>query len=154
MIVDRLEEAANYCRLHPGFDAAFDLLRSTPFDEVPAGKHEVMGDSLIMIVEHVEGKGRDFARLEAHRKYIDVQYIIPGKGAVAQEFGWRPTANCTQTTTAYDKEKDFVFFGDQPELWLPVPPGHFVVFFPGDAHAPVATPTKIHKAVIKVAVEW
>ncbi|HZZ29771.1 MAG TPA: YhcH/YjgK/YiaL family protein [Pirellulales bacterium] len=154
MIVDRLEEAGIYCRLHPGFDAAFDLLRSTPFEEVPDGRHEVMGDSLVMIVEHVEGPGRDSARLEAHRRYIDVQYIIPAKGAIAQEFGWRPTASCTETTAAYDKAKDIVFFGDQPELWLSLPPGHFVVFLPSDAHAPVAVPNKIHKAVIKVAVAW
>ncbi len=154
MIVDRLEEAAIYCRLHPGFDAAFDLLRSTPFDELADGRHEIMGDSLVMIIEHVEGKGRESARLEAHRKYIDVQYIVPGKGAAPQEFGWRPTAGCSETTAAYDKSKDIVYFGDKPELWLPVLPGHFAVFFPSDAHAPVTIPTQIHKAVIKVAVEW
>jgi biofilm protein TabA len=154
MIVDRLEEAGNYCRLHPGFDAAFDLLRSTPFDELPPGRHEIMGDALVMIVEQVEGTGRDAARLEAHRKYIDVQYIIPAVGAASQEFGWRPTGNCSQTTQPYDKEKDIVYFGDKPELWFPLPPGHFAVFFPGDAHAPVAMPTKIHKAVIKVALQW
>ncbi|HTQ38427.1 MAG TPA: YhcH/YjgK/YiaL family protein [Pirellulales bacterium] len=154
MIVDRLEEAGKYCRLHPGFDAAFDLLRSTPFDEIAVGRHEVMGDALVMIIDLVEGKGRESARLEAHRKYIDVQYIIPRAGAIAQEFGWRPTATCSETTVPFDKAKDIVFFGDQPQLWFPLPPGHFVVFFPGDAHAPVAAPTKIHKAVIKVAVEW
>ena len=88
MIVDRLEEAKQYCRLHPGFDAAFDLLASTPFDELAPGRHEVMGDSLVLIFEHVEPNRPDAGRLEAHRKYIDVQCIIPGKGAVAQEFAW------------------------------------------------------------------
>ena len=138
MIIDRLEEANQYCRLHPGFDAAFDLLRSTPSTKSAPGRHEVMGDSLVLIIDHVEGKGREAARLEAHRKYIDVQLLSPAKGAVVEEFGWRPTAACSQTTAKYDAAKDIVFFGDQPEIWFAVPPGYFVVFFPSDAHAPLA----------------
>ena len=113
-----------------------------------------MGDSLVLIIDHVEGKGREAARLEAHRKYIDVQLIIPGKGAVAEEFGWRPAAACSQTTEKYDAAKDIVFFGDQPEIWFAVPPGYFAVFFPSDAHAPLAGKGAIRKAVVKVAVEW
>jgi biofilm protein TabA len=154
MIVDRLEEAGQYCRLHGGFDAAFDLLKSTPFEELKPGRHEVMGESLVLIFDHVEAKGREAARLEAHRRYIDVQYIIPGKNAVAEEFGWRPTAICTETTSPYDKDKDIVFFGDKPELWFAVPPGNFAIFFPSDAHAPLAGSGTVRKAVVKVAVEW
>ena len=154
MIVDRLEEANQYCRLHPGFDAAFDLLRSTPYDEIAPGRHEVMGDSLVLIIDHVDAKGREAARLEAHRKYIDVQLTIPGKGAVAEEFGWRPVAACSQVTEKYDQAKDIAFFGDQPDIWFAVPPGYFAVFFPSDAHAPLAGKGAIRKAVVKVAVEW
>jgi len=154
MIVDRLEEAKQYCRLHPGFDAAFDLLASTPFDELAPGRHEVMGDSLVLIFENVEPNRPGAGRLEAHRKYIDVQYIIPGKGAVAQEFGWRPTGTCSETAAPFDKEKDIVFYADKPQLNFVVPPGCFAVFFPGDAHAPLNGSTTIRKAVVKVAVDW
>jgi YhcH/YjgK/YiaL family protein len=73
---------------------------------------------------------------------------------VAQEFGWRSTASCGETTSPYDKEKDIVFFADKPELSFMLPPGHFVVFFPGDAHAPLAGQATIRKAVVKVAVDW
>jgi biofilm protein TabA len=154
MIVDRLEEAKQYCRLHPGFDAAFDLLTSTPYDELGPGRHEVMGESLVLIIDHVETSRPDAGRLEAHRKYIDVQYIIPGKEAVAQEFGWRPTATCGKAAVPFDKEKDIVFFADKPELQFTLPPGYFAVFFPGDAHAPMLASGTIRKAVVKVAVDW
>ena len=89
-----------------------------------------MGDSLVLIIDHVDAKGREAARLEAHRKYIDVQLTIPGKGAAAEEFGWRPVAACSQVTEKYDAAKDIAFFGDQPEIWFAVPPGYFAVFFP------------------------
>ncbi len=153
MILDRLEEAQRYTRLHPGFDAAFDLLRSTPFEEIKPGRHEVMGDSLVLIVENVSGKGHEGARLEAHRKYIDVQYVIPGKPTSSEEFGWRPTATC-EKAAKFDEAKDIGYFDDKPQLWFELPPGYFVVFFPGDAHAPLAGNGEVRKAVVKVAVNW
>lgn len=154
MILDRLEEAQQYTRLHPGFDAAFDLLRSTPFDEIKPGRHEVMGDSLLLIVENITGKGQGCAKLEAHRKYIDVQFVIPGKPTASEEFGWRPTASCAKAAAPFDETKDIGYFDDKPELWFTLPPGHFVVFFPSDAHAPLAGSGEIRKAVVKVAVDW
>lgn len=154
MIIGRLEEAQEYSRLHPGFEAAFDLLRSTPFAELKPGRHEVMGDDLFLIVDDSEQRGRDGSKLEAHRKYIDVQFIVPRTGAVAEEFGWKPTGACTETTSPYDEAKDVGFYGDRPELWFTLPPGNFVIFFPSDAHAPLAGQGKVFKAVVKIAVKW
>jgi biofilm protein TabA len=34
------------------------------------------------------------------------------------------------------------------------PPGTFAIFFPEDAHAPMAGEGLIHKVVVKVAVDW
>ena len=153
MILDRLETASQYCRLHPGFDAAFDLLRSTPFDEMEPGRHEVMGETLVLIIENAQGKGRDVARLESHRKYIDVQFTIPTSQSL-EEFGWRSVDACDWPEGKYDAAKDIIFYADKPELWCTVPPGHFAVFFPPDAHAPLAGNGAIRKAIVKVAIDW
>jgi biofilm protein TabA len=154
MIIARLEEANEYSRLHPGFEAAFDLLRSTPFEELKPGRHEVMGDDLFLIIDDSEQKGHDGAKLEAHRKYIDVQYLVPRPDAAAEDFGWKSTAACAEVTMPYDEAKDAGFFGDTPDFWLTLPPGHFVVFFPSDAHAPLGGQGKVLKAVVKIAVKW
>jgi len=112
-----------------------------------------MGDTLVLIIENAQGKGRDAARLESHRKYIDVQFTIPTSVA-AEEFGWRSVDACASPEGKYDSAKDIIFYSDKPELWFPVPPGHFAVFFPPDAHAPLAGTGSIRKAVVKVAVDW
>jgi len=153
MLLDRLETASQYCRLHPGFDAAFDLLRSTPLDEMEPGRYEVMGDTLVLIIENAQGKGRQAARLESHRKYIDVQFTIPTSSA-AEEFGWRSIDTCATPQGKFDAAKDIIFYDDEPQLWLPIPPGHFAVFFPPDVHAPLAGDGAVRKAIVKVAVEW
>ncbi len=154
MIIGRLEEAQEYTRLHPGFEAAFDLLRSTPFEELSTGRHEVMGEDLFLVIGDGQQKGHEGAILEAHRKYIDIQYIVPRAGGVPEEFGWKPLPTCSEVTMPYDDEQDACLFGDKPDLWFALPPGNFVVFFPSDAHAPMAGQGRSLKAVVKVAVKW
>jgi YhcH/YjgK/YiaL family protein len=51
----------------------------------------------------------------------------------------------------YDPGRDIEFFTDRPDVWIPVKPGQFVVFFPEDAHAPLVGAGEIHKIVVKVA---
>ena len=107
------------------------------------------GDSLFCIISKGPGRSRAEAKLEAHRKYIDIQYVIAG----TDEMGLKPITACKLTDTGYDAEKDIEFFKDQPDSWKPVPAGSFVIFFPQDAHAPLVSSGEIHKAVLKIAVE-
>lgn len=149
MIVARLQDAEQYCDMHPAFAKAFAFLRRSDLAELPEGRQDIDGDRLFCIISKGRGRPRAEAKLEAHRKYIDIQYILSGD----EEMGWRPTASCGQIDTPYDAEKDIEFFKDPPNVWAAVPPGSFTIFFPEDAHAPLVGPGQIHKAVLKIAVE-
>jgi YhcH/YjgK/YiaL family protein len=109
----------------------------------------VDGDRIYAIISKGPGRNRIQAMLEAHRKYIDIQYVISG----IDEMGWKSLADCGLTSREYDKDKDVVFFKDAPVEWVKVRAGSFAVFFPQDAHAPLVGDGEIHKAVVKVAVE-
>ena len=106
------------------------------------------GDRLYLSIDHTQGRGRDRARLEAHRRYIDIQYTIEGD----EEIGWMPLADCGAPATGFDESRDIGFFDRRPTTWLSVPQGTFVVFYPEDAHAPLAGRGAIKKAIMKVAV--
>lgn len=149
MIVDRLANAKNYCGMHPGFEKAFAFLRRSDLADLPEGRHEIDGDRLFCLISNGPGRTRAEAKLEAHRKYIDIQYVMAG----TDEMGWRPTATCVVSDMPYDPAKDIEFFKDAPEAWTPVPAGSFAIFFPSDAHAPLVSTGRIHKAVLKIAVE-
>lgn len=149
MIFDTLHRADIYAALHPGFNSAFAYLREANLETLTPGRHEIDGDRLFVIVGRDQGKGRD-ARLEAHRRYIDIQYVISGH----EEMGWLPIDQCGLVLEAHNNERDFALFGDPPVSWFTVPPGSFTVFFPHDAHAPLAGTGTIRKAVVKVAVSW
>ena len=148
MILDTLDRAARYSAHHPAFARAFDFLSKSDFRTLAEGRHELDGDRLFVLLQRSAGRGRDGAPLEAHRRYIDIQFTIDG----AEEMGWRARAGCERPSGPFDEAKDIVFFADAPSSWFAVPPGHFTIFFPEDAHAPLAGHGPVLKAVVKVAL--
>jgi biofilm protein TabA len=146
LIIDTLTHARRYTSLHPLFGRAFDFLTATPLRELSPGRIQLEGDRLFVSIDHVDGRGPDGARLEAHRRHIDIQVTIEG----TELFGWRPLERCGHPDPAFDVDRDVGFFLDRPDTWVLVPPAHFVVFFPEDAHAPLAGRGALKKAVVKV----
>jgi YhcH/YjgK/YiaL family protein len=149
MILDTLINSARYAGMHPGFARAFEFLAATDLAALPPGRHEIDGDRIYVSIDHTDGRGEDGARLEAHRRYIDIQYTIDGNELI----GWMPLARISSPDGGFDDTKDIGFFADRPSTWIAVPPGSFTIFFPHDAHAPLAGRGHLKKAIVKIAVE-
>lgn len=149
MILDQLQNWKRYAAVHPGFTAAFEFLNRNDLATLTAGRHPIDNEKLYALVIQENGKGRDIAKLETHRMFIDVQFTVTGMDHI----GWKPAVECTGDANGYNGEKDIAFFTDRPETWLTVPQGMFAVFYPEDAHAPLGGIGPLHKVVIKVAVD-
>ena len=149
MILDSLANADRYNLLHPLFARAFDYLRTTNLAAIDSGRFNIDGDNLIAIFSKGQGKERGNAKLECHRRYIDIQYIISGH----DEMGWKPLRDCHQPVSEFNTEKDIQFFNDPVDSWVNTPSGSFTLFFPDDAHAPLVSNGEIHKVVLKIAVD-
>jgi YhcH/YjgK/YiaL family protein len=148
MIFDTIANADRYAPLHPLFAQAFEYIRQTDLAALAPGRYPIVGTDLFAIVEHVSGRGRHEAKLECHRKYIDIQLVLDG----IDEMGWKPLAECHQPVSDYRPEKDIQFFNDVPASWISTPPGAFCMFFPQDTHAPLVSPGTIRKVIFKIAV--
>lgn len=146
MITGRLEDLDRYAQVHPRFARAIAWIRKTDLAALAPGRHEIEGDEFYVSIDHKDGRGREGARLEAHRKYIDIQVTIAGD----EEIGWLPLAECRQPEADFSTERDIVFFRDAPRSWVQVPPGSFAIFFPEDAHAPLGGRGALRKAIVKV----
>ena len=149
ILVDNMEHAEDYYEMNPYFKEAFEFLKRSDLADLPAGRHEIDGDRLFCIVTKDSGKSRAEAKLEAHRKYIDLHYIISG----IDEMGWKLTATCDSIDTPYDADNDIEFFKNRPQNWTKVSPGSFAIFFPEVAHAPMVGDDEIHKIVLKIKLE-
>jgi YhcH/YjgK/YiaL family protein len=150
MVVDQLTQADKYMELDPGIAKALNYLRSTDFRQMELGRYEIDGENLIAIVNEYTTIDAATEQMEAHRKYIDVQYIISG----AEQMG----IACFQDQTiskAYDAEKDYLLVADAPDYFIRVTAGMFTIFFPSDLHMPNLIDkesTTVRKVVMKVAV--
>jgi YhcH/YjgK/YiaL family protein len=148
MILDELTVADRYYGLSPRLQAGFEFLRQTDLAALTIGRHSIAGDQLFALVSDDQGRSETGARLEAHRRYIDIQLATAG----VEIIGWRALAACRSIAEPYAEARDIAFFGDRPETWLTLSAGLFAVFFPDDAHAPLAGQGAVRKVVIKVAI--
>ena len=152
MIFDRLEN----CTLYPlgkAWEAAFAFLKTvTP--KMENKKYFLDGDRLFAGVDSYNTKARGGAKLETHRKYVDIQVLISG----SETFEVFPKQGLT-VSEPYNPEKDAEFYQvpAEPRAKITMNPGQFIVFFPEDAHMPCLmtgnSPQPVKKVVIKVAVE-
>lgn len=147
MILDTLSGARRYASLHRGFARAFAFLRKRNLAGLPDGRYPIAGERIYAVSSRDPGRGRQASPLEAHRKYIDIQYVVSG----AEVIGWRDRKDCAGSG-GYRRARDIEFFKTEPAAWVKIPAGSFAVFFPEDAHAPLAGRGVVHKVVVKVAI--
>ncbi len=148
MIFSNISQSERYSALHPLFPQAFEYIRNTDLFALAPGRYKILGDNLIAIIEYLPGRTREMAKLEAHRRYIDIQMVLDG----IEEMGWKPLADCYNPVSEHSMEKDILFFHDAAASWISTPPDHFCIFFPEDAHAPLVSSGQIRKVIFKVAV--
>jgi YhcH/YjgK/YiaL family protein len=148
MILDRIENLRLYLPLHPLMRGVAEFLSAGDLASLPLRRHEIESRRLLVIRDMAQGKGRSGALLEAHRQYVDIQIALDRPDVI----GYSPLACCRRVREPYDAARDIEFFTDSPESWITLSPGSFAVFFPTDAHAPLAIQGQIHKAVFKLAV--
>jgi len=147
MILDKLENAGFYLNISNELKKGFEYLINTDLQALESGFHEIEGKNIFALVSDFETKRPEDCRLEAHRDYADIQYIVSGREAI----GFATLKN-QEITTPYTPERDIVFFnGETTPLILET--GMFVVFFPQDVHQPgmqVDGSEKVKKVVVKV----
>jgi YhcH/YjgK/YiaL family protein len=148
MIIDRIENAALYYSIHPKFKLAFERAIRMNAEAAPAGRHE-LDENMYALVQEYNTKLKEEGKWEAHRRYIDLQYVVQG----AEGMGYANIHHLQQGE--YDASKDFLpLFGEGDQVKLKS--GCFVLLFPEDAHMPgmaIENPEPAKKVVIKIAVQ-
>ena len=145
MIIDTMENLPQYAGISPLFTKALQYLSGQDLRQLPLRRQSIQGDDIYMTVMEVEAHPQEGAKLEYHRRYIDLQMVLSGQ----EIMGWTATADLP-ADTPFDTEKDYALLTAPVSAWFPVAPGRFAIFFPGDAHAPCCGQGKIRKAVMKI----
>lgn len=149
MIIDTIENAHWYYGLGHGFEKALKFLGTEDLSTIALGRHEIQGDEIFALAMEYDTKPTAEGFWEAHRKYIDVQFIVTG----AEKMGYA-NLHELKVSQEYDEEKDFLKLDGDGDFFT-VPSGYFAIFGPDDAHMPslaVCCPAHVRKVVVKVHV--
>lgn len=147
MILCNIKDAGRYSTMSPLMAKAIGWLERYNLSEFADGLID-LGDGVVVKCQSPALLPREKSRLEAHRRFIDIQ--VPVKGA--EIMGWAPVDSLKHPLVAYDEATDVEFYGDTSTSLLHVHPGQMAVFFPEDAHAPNIGVGNHRKLVIKIPV--
>ncbi|MDR0641972.1 MAG: YhcH/YjgK/YiaL family protein [Treponema sp.] len=149
MILDRSANFKLYGGLGPEFKAAFEFIRANRFEKAAPGRHALEGDMYYMLQQY-ETRPESEGFFEAHRAYIDLQYMVSGR----ERHNYANIA-ALEARDAYNAEKDLAVY-DGKGCGFVLNQGFFVVYFPEDAHMPNlwvdGNPASVVKLVVKIPV--
>ena len=150
MIFDNLENLENYDIVTPEIIEFVNGLSVN----TPCGRYE-LSDKVYANVDDYQTRSELDCSLEAHRKFIDIQFLIYGAERI--DF---INIDGLKVLESYDCVKDILFF-KKPKCELNriyLNGKNFAIFYPDDAHSPQITTlnlqNNVKKVVIKIAVEW
>jgi YhcH/YjgK/YiaL family protein len=136
----------------PGeLERAFEYLRTAGVEDKAPGRYAIDGDRIYATVVVDKTRSADTAQFEAHRKYLDIHYLVSGVEMIGSA-----DATSLHEVKQYAPETEAALF-ERPAKYtrLMLKPGEFVLFFPGQAHMPgcyLDKSEEIKKVVVKVMV--
>lgn len=149
MVYDSIENMRLYYNLSERIKTALEFLSSADFTDTEPGRIDIDGDNIFALVQKYYTKPEDECRWEAHRKYIDIQFVAKG----SETMGF-VNLDYLDINQEYDSDKDVEFYDGEGD-YVQVNDDEFVILFPHDAHMPgieVEESEEVIKVVVKVAV--
>ena len=152
MILDTMVNANVYAGLNARIDAALSAMQTYTPENYPEGRLELDGANLFLLFNRYDTHSAEGALSEAHRKYIDVMYMVDGEETIYV----KPTAQLKHITQTYSADADALLAQtDADATPVRLTAGSFIVLFPQDAHAPACDTDCSHsvkKIIAKVAL--
>ncbi len=147
--IDKKELEVSYKKFRDRWVKAFGFLKNNELRSMELKRYDIDGDNVYATVSEYITKSPGDTHYEAHRKYIDIQYVVSGK----ERIGIAPLSTKQAVIQPYDPVKDIEFMsvsGGREHLAIP---GRFFILFPGDAHMPGlmdGSKDTVRKVVVKI----
>lgn len=150
MIADNIKNVDIYASISPDFERAVELMK-----EIWQSDRKIKDNTVIVpdrisyrILEPQNRKAPKDSRFEAHKKFIDIHFILSGseRALIADP------ANL-DVIIPYAEERDIAFYSGETAKDILLREGDFYIAYPWDAHAPdlqTHLNDGLRKAVIKI----
>ncbi len=150
MVYDRLDNIAYYKGLSTDiFEGLLFLNAATK--EIENGVYDINPRVKAIISEYTTKEVNEYG-YEAHREFIDIQYLISGEELICCL-----PLEYLKETKPYNKDQDAAFYletTNKPQELL-IGNDYFTILFPQDGHMPqlcIKEPARVKKVVVKVKI--
>jgi YhcH/YjgK/YiaL family protein len=144
--------AKAYFKNRDRWNQAFSFLKSSDLANLDLTRHDLDGDKLYAAVSVYNTRNPENAKFEAHRKYIDIQYVVSG----SEWIGIAPLISRDSILLPYDASKDVELLSVKQGMTVRATPASFFIFFPEDAHMPGlkdGADAPVRKIVVKMKID-
>ena len=150
MIYDKIDNIDLFKGLSENIYLGLEFLKNaTPVIE--NGVHELSPRVKAIVSEYKTKEVNDYG-FEAHKKYIDIQYLLQGS-----EKACCLSIEELQETKPYQEDVDAAFYtANIKPIETTLGNGYFAIYYPQDGHMPglcVEKPENVKKVVVKVRIK-
>ncbi len=147
---DYVKFATQYHKDKAMWEKIFKFMKENDLAKLAPGKYPIDGDRCFVNVADAKTKSKDAVMIEAHKKYIDLQYMYTN----AELMGLISTADAKEIKP-YNEKKDVVNYSGDKIKYYTLSGKTFFLLFPGELHQasiyPKGTETTGRKIVFKIA---
>ncbi len=148
MIYDNIKNAGIYYGLSESISKGLKYLETADFSAMEDGRHDIDSDRMYITVSTYAAKDLKDAKPEAHKNYIDIQYVISGN----EMMGFASLNDMELNLEISKPDRDLYYYKGNV-TFLPLPEKSFMILYPQDVHAPSiagVNPGQVRKAVLKI----
>ncbi len=150
MIIDHIDNSSRYISGNKNIAAALEFIKKHASDpKLQDGQYQVIPGEVIVHVLTRETHDRKDAKMEIHKNFMDIHYMIKG----SERCG---VASLSEKID-YDPESDNGFWDCQDDYSIVIGEGEFYAVWPMEPHCPLCNTTEkienIRKIICKVKID-
>ena len=152
MIFDKMQNISKYFEQNRDLKLISEFVNEFHEKKFEDGTYEIDGKRIFAMIQSYKTKSQTPEMMfEAHRDYIDVQYIVQGM----EKIRYAKLDEVHLVKEHYSKGKDIAFYEGDARVDFVLTKGTFLLLDPADAHLPGLSADKpcfVRKIVFKIHV--
>lgn len=153
MIFDKMENISAHFDEVPLLKQVAAFMKEFEAKDLPDGQYTIDGARVFANIQSYRTAPQTAENhFEAHKKYMDVQYIVRG----VEKIRWARLDRVTMVEERYSSGGDIAFYDGDAMLNFTLTAGTFLLLAPQDAHMPGLSAEKdvnVRKIVFKIQVD-
>ena len=153
MIFDKMDNISDYFDEIPALKKVEVYMKDFIKNGQEDGTYEIDGRRVFAMIQSYRTKPQTSEMMfEAHRKYIDLQYIASG----IEKIRWAKLSSVDMVREEYSKGGDIAFYEGDALFDFTLTKGTFLLLYPEDAHLPGLSAEKdaqVRKIVFKIMMQ-